>query len=286
MQERAAEGITHVHALLSALRVAQQHGKAGIPVGAVSPADPADHVGIVEIILLLAVGVGVPQHDQLLQVRDQGTTLSRVSVEIRVEYAGDAILPQQDDGVRDLLEPVADKGLETLPVLRIMVVHEGDGIARPRRYQRVLQQVADVIGSAALGRIEEMIVQRHVEEGHGVVHAVQVVQEPPQISAPVFADGRDLPAGLTADLLQQIPVEREINMLDRVQTERVHVRGAQVPGEPFLCFFFDLRVAHVHIHAHEIVEVPLFGIGLRAPLSAGEPVDVALLLCQLIPVRA
>ena len=75
-------------------------------------------------------------------------------------------------------------------------------------------------------------------------------------------------------------------MLDGVQAQRVHIRGIQVPAEPFFGLADDFGIGHVDIHAHKEVEIAVFGVCFRSPFLAGESIDIALLLGILIPVSA
>ena len=73
-------------------------------------------------------------------------------------------------------------------------------------------------------------------------------------------------------------------MFDRVEAESVNPGLFDVPEEPFADFFADDRIAHVYVHAHQVVEVSLFGIGVIFPVFSGKAVDHALFLGEVIVV--
>ena len=252
----------------------------------VAAADPADAVGIVEAVLLLAVGVAAAGLDHLAEVRHHRPVPGGVAVVVGIEHAGHAVLPQQDQGVGQGLEPVRDEGLQTLPVLGVVVVDEADRVRRAGADQGVVQDAPHIVIRAGLGRVEKVVVQGHVKEGHLVFHRVEIVQQAAQIAAPVFAYRRQGRMALLAQALQQLPVEGEADVLDRVEAQPVHAGLLQIPAQPFFGLALHGGVRHVDVHSHQIVEVALFGVGLRGPALAGKAVDAVAAFGILVPVRA
>ena len=66
---------------------------------------------------------------------------------------------------------------------------------------------------------------------------------------------------------------------------RPEFRGAVLFNRHSLRAVSDhLGIVHVHVHAHQIVKIAFFGIGIFIPLFACKPVDQILLLGVFIPV--
>lgn len=116
--------LANVHADRSGLSVAHDHGT---PRGAVPSAiaHPAKTVGpVVKVVSLAAVGEDLSGHGEFGErtaaagfrgVRAAGAK------EVAVEDARVAGLAEEDEGVREGLEPVGDGGLEGLVGLRVVV---------------------------------------------------------------------------------------------------------------------------------------------------------------------
>ena len=111
---------------------------------AVAAPDPADRMGILPVILLIAVSIRTAELDQFAEVGDQRTVFDWVPVVIRIEHTGNAFLPEQNDSISQRFEPVLHKRLQALPVLRVMVIDKGDGVLRPFFHKRILEQQAQV----------------------------------------------------------------------------------------------------------------------------------------------
>ena len=74
-------------------------------------------------------------------------------------------------------------------------------------------------------------------------------------------------------------------MLDRIQAQAVDPGLRDIPQKPFPDFLAHLRIVHVHIHAHQVIEIAVFGIRILLPLLAGKSVDQALVPFVLIVIR-
>ena len=74
-------------------------------------------------------------------------------------------------------------------------------------------------------------------------------------------------------------------MLERVEPQPVHARGAQIPASPLGELLVYALVGDVHIHAHQIVIIPILRVRFRGPALAGETVDPVAAPGVLVPVR-
>ena len=134
----------HEHALDAALSVGKRYGQSGAFVFLITAADPADQVRIIEIIFLLTIGIITAQLHELPQIQHRGAVLDRVAVIVGVKHTGQPFMPQQDERIAVRSEPVRHKGLQTLAVLRVVIVHKGHGVLRTFFDQRVVKNCAQV----------------------------------------------------------------------------------------------------------------------------------------------
>ena len=75
-------------------------------------------------------------------------------------------------------------------------------------------------------------------------------------------------------------------MLHGIQPKSVNAGLSQIPPQPLLGLLHDDGVVHIHVHAHQVVKVALFRVGLLGPLLSGEAEDpVQIILRALGPVR-
>ena len=128
---------TDQHGLVSAGPVCEYNGKAVSAVLLVALHGPADHIGIVEIVMLRAVHIGSAQvHHQVDPLVERGAFHGFYAVIVAVEYAGVSLRPQQDHGIRQRYKPGLNGTFQGLPGLCVVIIHESyrvHGIALDER---------------------------------------------------------------------------------------------------------------------------------------------------------
>ena len=123
-----------------------------------------------------------------------------------------------------------------------------------------------------------------IKEAHLLVNLIEVVEKASQVGVPVLSYGRDIFPQLGAYLLQKFLIKAEADVLDSVETQSVDPGLPDVPEEPFADLFADDRVAHVDVHAHQVVKIAFLRICVLLPLFAFKAVDHALLFGEVIVV--
>ena len=174
--------------------------------------------------------------------------------------------------------------MQALAVLGIMVVHKCDSEIRPFFHQRVVEDLAHAEIAAGRRGSEEIVMKCYVEQRHFIIDRIEIVEQPSNLTAPILTHSREIRSRRLADLGKQFLVEKKLDMLDRIQPQTVNAGGPDIPVEPSAGLSDHLGIVHVHVHAHQIVKIAFFGIGIRIPLFACKPVDQILFFGVFIPV--
>ena len=73
-------------------------------------------------------------------------------------------------------------------------------------------------------------------------------------------------------------------MLHGIEPETVNPCLQNVPFQPLFRFSPDLRISHIDIHTHQVIEITLFRISVRIPAFSGKTVDPVTGLAVFVPV--
>ena len=239
---------------------------------------PADDVRIVKIVMLGAVYVRRAKiHHQVDLFVERGTALRRYTVIVAIEYTGISLWTEQDHCVGKRNEPGLDRALKGLSGLCVVIVDESDRMCGIGRYQGVLEELLHVEFTAAVAGLEEVEVERNVEEGHASSAVMEILPQDVDFRIPIFAHGEKLLVVVGAEFSEPFGEKFPRDVLDGVQTETVHICGVEVPLSPVCQLLAHLGHAEVYIGAHQIVVVDIFAVYAAVPLHALELVD-----CRLI----
>ena len=263
-----------IHRLGVALTVCQNDCKAFSAVFLVTLHSPADHIRIVQIVVLCAVyAVTAKIHHQVDLLVERGAVLGLDTIIVAVEYAGVSLRPQQDRRVRKRHEPGLDRALKRLAGLGVVVVDKCDRVHRIPFYQCVLQKLTHVEFAVAVAGLEEVVVKRNVKQGHTSVAVPQVFFEDAHFRIPVLTDCEKLLMVVGTKVMQPFREEIPCNVLDSVQSETMYVCGIQIPLAPAGQLFSDLGNVIVDVGAHQVVVVDVFAVNAAIPLYAFELID-------------
>ena len=263
-----------VHSLGVAFSIREYNGKALSAVFLVALHGPANHVRIVQIIVLRTVyAVPAQVHHQVDLLVEGGAFHGLDAVIVAIKDTRVALGPQQDHCVGKGHEPGLDGTLQRLPGLCVVVVDEGDRMRGIALYQCVFQQLAHIELAAAVAGLEEVVVKRNVKQGHTSAAVPQIFFQNVHVRMPVFADGEKLLVIVGAELMEPFGEKIPRNVLDGVEPETMHICGIQIPLAPAGQFLSDLGFLVVDVGAHQIVIVDVFAVHAAIPLDAFEFVD-------------
>ena len=215
------------------------------------------------------------QPKQRFQLPDGADAVIGDTEEVTVKDTGGPLLPQEDQGVGQGLEPAGYPALEGLAGLGVVVVHEGDRIFRLPGRQGVIQDGPQVEGAALLCRPEEFEMEGDVEKAHGAHTVFQIALKDVHIAVPVFAHGEKIPLQVPAHGSEPPDEKGVADVLDRIQPDAVQLCRFKVPLAPPQKLLPDLRMGEIHVGTHQVVVIAVFPVHLLGPTAAHELIDGA-----------
>jgi len=124
---------------------------------------PSNHVEIIYVVMLRAIGT-IPAHThQRPNARHGDAPRGRNAVKVPVENAGNPVLMKQDEGVKHLLEPHIAEGLERLPRLGVVIIDKCNSVCWTALQKGVPENLPHIEPAVCIRHIAQAKMQRHVK---------------------------------------------------------------------------------------------------------------------------
>lgn len=196
------------------------------------------------------------------------------AVKVAIPQARVSRVTQQDQGIRQRLEPALNGGLQSLVGLRVVVHHQRDGVYGHDLHQGIVKDLAQ-IGAVAPADLAEVVDQGSIEERELLVHAFEVTSHVIEGVFPELSDEEPAGTELFVHHGDELAQELLAVMLDGIEADTLERQLLGDPFSPVQSIVDHFLVVVVNVRAHE--EIAKVGQHRRIQPQESGSILVALL---------